>query len=335
MSVHYVNRGTKAVSGTVTLQYDSLTNFQYFNGPSGATHDPLNHSISWTFSNLAPWDYQGPFRATFRLPATVALGTILNATVTLNPTLGDIDISNNTDQCNVVVRGAYDPNDKAVNQPADIQGDEWMQYTIRFQNTGTDTAFNVEVRDVLDPNLDLNTFQMLGASHEYSLHIKANREAIWTFPNILLPDSNINEPLSHGHIIYRIKPTPSLPSGTSISNTAAIYFDFNAPIITNTTVNSIAFPLHFLEPEIEDEEHIAGLSVYPNPVSELLHLSFANDDEITLFIRLSELSGKVLVERSLKGSAASIDVQALSSGVYLLHITNEAGQQSWRKILVK
>jgi hypothetical protein len=114
-----------------------------------------------------------------------------------------------------------------------------LDYTIRFQNTGTDTAYVVEVRDVLDPDLDRNSFQFLGASHAVtSLVIDAVGEITFRFENILLPDSNVNEPASHGFIRFRMRPGPNLPNGTVVSNTAAIYFDQNAPVITNTTFST-------------------------------------------------------------------------------------------------
>jgi hypothetical protein len=61
----------------------------------------------------------------------------------------------------------------------------------------------------------------------------------FNFPNINLPDSTNNEPESHGYIQYKIKRNAGLSPGTAISNKASIYFDFNAPIVTNTVTNNI------------------------------------------------------------------------------------------------
>ncbi|MEZ4684978.1 MAG: PKD domain-containing protein [Bacteroidia bacterium] len=243
ISVYFSNQGADPVSGTITLSYDPQTTFQYTTPLNSGVHDPVNHTVSWTFNNLPTGIYRQRVRAWFSLPATVPLGNVLNNSVRIDPVRGDTDITNNLDACSKTVVGSYDPNDKMVDQPVQIQGDEWLLYTIRFQNTGTDTAFNVVVRDALDSDLDLGTFQMLGASHQYTLNIEAGNEAVWTFNNILLPDSGTSYDLSQGHIMYRIKPKPGLVPGTNIHNSAAIYFDFNSPIITNTTTNSIAFPV--------------------------------------------------------------------------------------------
>lgn len=145
--------------------------------------------------------------------------------------------SSTTDTINI--RCAYDPNDKQINKDTLIDVDEELIYTIRFQNTGTDTAINVVIKDQLSENLDLESFTFLGASDSSELKLAANGELIFTFNKIMLPDSNVNEPESHGFVKYAIKPRSSLFPGNQIKNTAEIYFDYNPAIITNTTINKI------------------------------------------------------------------------------------------------
>ncbi len=142
------------------------------------------------------------------------------------------------------VTGSFDPNDKAV-RPIGltsmhyIDDTDELEYVIRFQNTGTDTAFTVVIRDTISPFLDLATLVSGASSHSYTFTIYGQGIAEWTFSNILLPDSNINEPLSHGFVKYKIKQIPGNAQGTSITNSADIYFDFNEPVITNTTENIV------------------------------------------------------------------------------------------------
>jgi len=73
-----------------------------------------------------------------------------------------------------------------------------LTYKIRFQNTGTDTAFNIVVLDTLSDLLDVSTFVPLVSSHPYALEIVDSNVLKYSFENIMLPDSNINEPGSHG-----------------------------------------------------------------------------------------------------------------------------------------
>src|SRR4030095_2424669 len=109
----------------------------------------------------------------------------------------------------------------------------WLTYTIRFQNTGTDTAFTVVLRDTLDADLDWASMQIVAASHALTrIQVDTAGEATFRFSRILLPDSNVNEPASHGFVKYRIAPVDGAPDWTTITNSASIYFDLNAPVVT-------------------------------------------------------------------------------------------------------
>jgi hypothetical protein len=115
-----------------------------------------------------------------------------------------------------------------------------MEYVIRFQNTGTDTAFTVKVLDTLDTDLDIFSVRSGVSSHNYSFRMHGPRVLEWTFYNIKLPDSTTNEPASHGFVTFTVNQVKNLPDGTEINNRVGIYFDYNDPIITNTTSHIIA-----------------------------------------------------------------------------------------------
>ncbi|MEX1001189.1 MAG: T9SS type A sorting domain-containing protein [Crocinitomicaceae bacterium] len=143
-----------------------------------------------------------------------------------------------------VVTGSYDPNDKTgyplgVGNDHLIEPNGKMDYVIRFQNTGTDTAFTVVIRDTLNADLDIFSVQSGVASHQYTFKMYGPRVLEWTFDNILLPDSTTNEPASNGFVTFTVNQLAGLPDSTEINNTADIYFDFNPPIITNTTSHII------------------------------------------------------------------------------------------------
>ncbi len=139
--------------------------------------------------------------------------------------------------CNVVV-GSFDPNNKLVRPTGVLQEhyvspiDE-LEYTINFQNTGNDTAFTVIVYDTLSPFLDISTLQIMSSSHVNIASIRAGNILQWRFENILLADSNIDEPNSHGFVKFKIEPLDSVPDFAIVNNSAAIVFDYNDPIQTN------------------------------------------------------------------------------------------------------
>jgi uncharacterized repeat protein (TIGR01451 family) len=149
--------------------------------------------------------------------------------------------------CGQVV-GSFDPNDKqgfpgGVGETHDMLPNEQIQYLIRFQNTGTAPAYTVVIRDTLDADLDIFSVTPGASSHDYSFTMYGERVLQWTFNNIMLPDSFSNEEGSHGFISYTVNQMPGLTDGTQITNSAAIYFDSNEPVITNTTLHTINYCL--------------------------------------------------------------------------------------------
>ena len=139
------------------------------------------------------------------------------------------------------VRGSYDPNDKQCLEGSKLDiskiGD-YLHYQIHFQNEGTDTAFNIVVSDTLSDKLDWNTFEFTGSSHACNPTLK-NNKIEFIFENIHLPYKTIDEPGSNGWVAFKIKPKPSVVIGDSLNNNAAIYFDFNKPVITNTATTIV------------------------------------------------------------------------------------------------
>jgi len=73
--------------------------------------------------------------------------------------LGNVN-STYSDTLNQILLCAYDPNDKiATPKGIDSMGyilpnTSELEFTIRFQNTGNDTATNIVITDQLDANLD-------------------------------------------------------------------------------------------------------------------------------------------------------------------------------------
>ncbi|MEM6966931.1 MAG: FG-GAP-like repeat-containing protein, partial [Bacteroidota bacterium] len=184
--------------------------------------------------------------------------------------------------CNPVF-ASYDPNDKAaiptgIGVENNILRSWELDYTIRFQNTGNDTAFLVVLRDTISEHLDLATLNVRGASHNYTYELNAERELKITFANILLPDSTTNLAASQGFIEYTISPQADVPFGSIIENTAYIYFDFNDPIITNTVFHTIQKPV------VSTVEHlqICQSSIYPQDTILRAEVNFAEYDSIHL-----------------------------------------------------
>jgi uncharacterized repeat protein (TIGR01451 family) len=197
-------------------------------------------TVTWNYSNLAPnVEVSITLNFVVATPPSVNLGDTLKSIAWIDHDGIDVTPFDDTVTLKQIVIGSFDPNDKTeanagVITPAQVANGDYLNYLIRFQNTGTDTAFNITVRDTLENRLDWNSLQMISASHSYQLAIEGGNKLTWQFNNIKLPYTSIDEPNSHGYIAYRIKPKSTVPVGDTIKNTAGIYFDYNLPIATNT-----------------------------------------------------------------------------------------------------
>ncbi|MDI6804396.1 MAG: M20/M25/M40 family metallo-hydrolase [Bacteroidota bacterium] len=235
--IQYRNAGTVNVPGTQVV-FTLPAQVQYLSS-SGGIHsgDPSGGTVTFNTGDL-PAGFVGWLWARVQIPTIpiVNLGDILHASVIINPVSGDITPANNVDSESQVVIGAWDPNDKLVAPEGYFIPSQALTYTVRFQNTGTDTAFNIVIRDTLDANLDISTVVPGGSSHPYTFGIDGNRLS-FSFYNIQLPDSNVNEPGSHGFVKFTVEPLASIPPSTCIENRAGIYFDFNPVVLTNSVVN--------------------------------------------------------------------------------------------------
>lgn len=244
--LNFKNNGTTFENGFIEF---SLTENAILQEVFPAPDQITGNKLFWNFTNMAPSELND-IRLTLKMPDASSIGDTLN----FNATSFLIDSNQDTTQNSVynyrpVLNCAYDPNDKAV-IPAGVGDDQLtlfdteFEYKIRFQNTGTDTAFTVRIEDDLDPELDWNTFRPVSASHPYEVDMDVESGRVtFLFRNILLPDSTTNEALSHGFVKYQINPLSNLSEETQITNEAGIFFDFNPPIFTNTTLNTMVSTL--------------------------------------------------------------------------------------------
>lgn len=201
-------------------------------------------SITWDLPTIPPGSTVSiQLNTTLAPPPVINIGDTLNWLATI-AVPGDVDTTDNSFRLKQLVTGSLDPNNKSENfggliRKTQVDSGQWIYYLVRMQNTGTDTAFNIILRDTLDSRLDASTFQMLEASHPYKLTVANGNQLGWIFKQIQLPDSNRNEPGSHAYVLYRIKALTNLLAGDSIVNAASIYFDFNPPVPTNRQVTVV------------------------------------------------------------------------------------------------
>lgn len=214
-----------------------------------------------------------------------------------------------------LVRNSYDPNFKEVNPiETPIGYNDWMTYTIHFQNKGNAPAFNIRIADTLDQNLQPETFQVLSSSHQVR-PILNKRIINFRFDDIMLPDSASDPKGSMGYVQYRIKPISPINLGTKVKNTAYIYFDYNPAIITNTTLN---------EP-IENNTKISTsnfiqLKVYPNPSKGIYNLYLNQKMGENASLKIYDTYGKTMKILTLSNGLNQVNLSDLISGTYFFQI---------------
>ncbi len=241
--LHVRNAGTRTEQGVLAFAPDPAYVFQQAVPTPDST---AGGEYYWSFEQLPVF---GELQITVVLqqPGIGVMGDTLSSTFLVERTDGSGLVTDTfSDGTTVVLACAYDPNDKLV-EPAGYGalgavplGTERLTYTVRFQNTGTAEAYSVMIRDQLDAGLDLSSFVVLGASHPLTeVCVEQDGEAVFSFQGILLPDSAADPLGSQGYVKFKIDISAAAQHLTIIENTASIFFDFNPPIVTNTTITTL------------------------------------------------------------------------------------------------
>ena len=234
--------------------------------------------------------------------------------------------------------GSYDPNDKQAfpegyGAAHYIRPGTELEYLIRFQNTGTDTAFTVRIVDTLSTWLDPTSIKPGASSHHYQFDLTGAGIATFLFENILLPDSNVNQAGSNGFVKFSIHPRVDAPLETVIENDAAIYFDFNDPVITNTVFHRLGE--NFVVGTWQPHQPGAEVSISPNPFGDWTTLAIKGlKKDGRLRLQVFDLQG-VLVREQASGSAVfQLERGDWQAGVYLFSITQDGKSVGSGKLIV-
>ena len=315
MQLHWKNK-SKANDATIRWAppLDHLSVIEYQTTPDAFSGD----TAIWNLPKQPPYS-EGDIYIAIETHTDEPAGAPVFFRAEISPITPDDAPEDNVDTATAVVYAAFDPNDKtvkpAVYSTADLAQGRPLTYTVRFQNTGNYPAAFVYIRDTLDTGLDLNTLEVLSASHPYSWRFIGDRVVEFLFDPIDLPDSLHNEPASHGFIKYSIRPDSMLQLGDQLQNTAYIYFDFNAPVQTNTVETTITLPL----PVSTRQPGSALLQLSPNPTGGLLWV-FAPEGLADLSIL--DATGRRVMDVKLPEvksvTGLRIDLGHLPAGVYFL-----------------
>jgi uncharacterized repeat protein (TIGR01451 family) len=225
-------------------------------------------------------------------------------------------------------RSSYDPNEK-ITQPVGytqqhiVNKQTEIKYILHFQNTGTDTAFNVVLLDTLSPALDLNTLVMGASSHHYTYAIYNGNVLQISFNNVAIPDSNVNADASNGFVSFHVLPKENVTNGTLVTNTAQIYFDYNAAVRTNQVYHTIDSLVYKITAIKTNKNFLSDIKIYPNPFLSTTTIELKSEKLLTdISMKIIDITGKVIQDRKVN-SRFILDGNELQNGMYILQFESE------------
>lgn len=316
------NNGDVPAFGKIKLEFDDNYMDHHVTKPYRDAYE--TGQLFWEYSQVKPGEVVEYYCEMFLNSPTdedypLKGGEVLNYKVSAIPvsTIVDETPKNNEFTFAQTVVNSHDPNDKVCLQGKSITIDEvgdYAYYVIRFENVGTASAIDVVVKDELDVSkFDIASLKVTSASHDYETVVTDN-VVEFKFDDINLPYQDY---ANDGYISFKVKTKPNLKEGDSFSNTAKIYFDFNAPIITNTYTTTIA-------PELSTKDFDDSITkLYPNPVSNQLNISSKKD---ILSIRLLDITGKELqTTATFAVKNTTLNLNHLKRDVYFVNVKTENG----------
>ena len=331
----YTNYGSATASGTITFTKNPLLSMGTISEPTATIN---SSGFTYNFTNLNR--HQSKFLF-FRMNTptipTVNLGQWLCNTATITPSTGvDIYPRNNTSTLCSMVTGSYDPNDIVESHGreivhADFTSEDYLNYTIRFENTGNGNAVNIRVANTLDVKLDETTMEMVSSSHDYTMD-RVGTGVTWNFSNIQLPPSVANTTTGKGYIMYRIKPKAGYTVGDIVPNTASIYFDFNPAIITNTFENQFVSTLEIVH--LENNE----FSIYPNPAKDQITIDLGtNLNAMGWSYKIVNTLGQEVLNGALNSQQNTIQLNNIKGqGVYFVKVFDSSNAlMETKKIIIQ
>jgi uncharacterized repeat protein (TIGR01451 family) len=298
-------------------------------GAGSLTPVVAGNVFTYNISDFGTIDNGQAFILNFITNTAAVAGDQVCVNVSVTPVAGDNNVSNNTSNYCYFVVNSYDPNMKEVSPIGNVVPgfQDWLTYTIHFQNTGNAPAINIRLADTLDADLDLSTFQVMNYSH-FNTASLSGVALSFNFPNIQLADSTSDPEGSKGFVQYRIKPKANLPAGTFINNTASIYFDFNAPVITNTVTNEFVEPL-----SVKDAKGAPLFRISPNPGNGIYLIRFDGITSDQVNIEIYNTLGELIIQKREVLSSVEVDLSAFPNGVY--HVKVQGSEAVIAKKIIK
>ncbi|WP_104734460.1 T9SS type A sorting domain-containing protein [Hanstruepera ponticola] len=325
----YKNKGNTVISNSLEFSYNENAGLMELVSSEPNADEHVDNVLTWDFMDLMPFETR-EILVTMNLNSPTDTpplngGDDLGFVANIFPITGDEIPGDNNFQLKQVVVNSFDPNDKTCLQGETIAPEDvgkYVHYLIRFENTGTASAVNVVIKDEIDlAKYDVSTLIPLDGSHDFVTRIKDDNIVEFIFENINLPFDDAN---NDGYVLFKIKTLETLELGDTFSNDAEIYFDYNAPIITNDELTTVAENLSVEETELQNL-----ITVYPNPAADVIILeSKTNLESIIVY----DVHGRQVLTQLTSTNQLRLNVSKLVKGIYFLNLKTVDGEQTTKFI---
>ncbi len=240
-TVAYRNLGTVSSEDAIRFIYD--TSKLILDSASVPLISNSGNTLVWVDTVSAGYLGNKYFHNGYKYPYflfSVKPSAVMGATLQCSATITS-PTTNASASDNKIIRASYDPNSKEATPQlttTQVANGNGIDYTIHFQNVGTDTAINIVITDSISSLLSTSVFQSVANPLNGLITIGSSYILI-QFLNVNLVDSNVSQLNSNGFIKFKLRPQPSVAVGTTINNAASIKFDANGEIVTNTVTTLI------------------------------------------------------------------------------------------------
>lgn len=314
------NNGNQTATGTVRFTYDAAT-AEYIQSTPLAASAGFG-SVTWNVEGLLPLsEVKYIVKLNLNTPTDTPplnANDVLKFSAVANIAQDEV-ATNDEATLEQTVVNSFDPNDKIC-----LGGDyvrpehvgDYMYYRIRFENLGTASAQNIKVTDMIDTTkFDIASLSPVDGSHPFTTRVIQGNQVEFMFNNIQLGFADEN---NDGYLVFKIRSLNSLTEGAVLENTASIYFDYNFPVVTNTSVVTVQRSLHTISFET------IKLALYPVPAGDMVFISIpkqVNVQSVTVY----NLLGQSVLENVRPGRQGDVNVTTLASGSYLMRVRTELG----------
>lgn len=314
------NNGNQTATGTVRFTYDAAM-AEYIQSTPLAASAGFG-SVTWNVEGLLPLsEVEYIVKLNLNTPTDTPplnANDVLKFSAVANIAQDEV-ATNDEATLEQTVVNSFDPNDKIC-----LGGDyvrpehvgDYMYYRIRFENLGTASAQNIKVTDMIDTTkFDIASLSPVDGSHPFTTRVIQGNQVEFMFNNIQLGFADEN---NDGYLVFKIRSLNSLTEGAVLENTASIYFDYNLPVVTNTSVVTVQRSLHTISFET------IKLALYPVPAGDMVFISIpkqVNVQSVTVY----NLLGQSVLENVRPGPQGDVNVTTLASGSYLMRVRTELG----------